>query len=85
MSRKSYEGLPSYEAGIKEGRQQVIEVFKNVYKPTILNMLALISETSEDDSAIELANDCYNYLLGVDFNTINFNDIINNSVSLARK
>ena len=28
MSRKSYEGLPSYEAGIRHGRNEAIEIYK---------------------------------------------------------
>lgn len=79
MARRSYEGLPSYEAGIRHGRNEVIEIYDRVYKPTALNMLNLIIDTTDDESVLELANDCYNYLLGADFKTFNYNDIINNS------
>lgn len=79
MARRSYEGLPSYEAGIRHGRNEAIEIYNRVYKPTVLNMLNLILDTANDESVLELANDCYNYLLGADFKTFNYNDIINNS------
>lgn len=79
MARRSYEGLPSYEAGIRHGRNEAIEIYDRVYKPTVLNMLALILDTANDESVLELANDCYNYLLGADFKTFNYDDIINNS------
>ena len=79
MARRSYEGLPSYEAGIRHGRNEAIEIYDRVYKPTALNMLNLIIDTTDDESVLELANDCYNYLLGADFKTFNYNDIINNS------
>lgn len=79
MARRSYEGLPSYEAGIRHGRNETIEIYDRVYKPTALNMLNLIIDTTDDESVLELANDCYNYLLGADFKTFNYNDIINNS------
>lgn len=79
MARRSYEGLPSYEAGIRHGRNEAIEIFDRIYKPTVLNMLNLIIDTTDDESILELANDCYNYLLGADFKTFNYNDIINNS------
>lgn len=79
MARRSYEGLPSYEAGIRHGRNEAIEIFDRIYKPTVLNMLNLILDTANDESVLELANDCYNYLLGADFKTFNYNDIINNS------
>ncbi len=79
MARRSYEGLPSYEAGIRHGRNEAIEIYDRVYKPTVLNMLNLILDTANDESVLELANDCYNYLLGADFKTFNYNDIINNS------
>ena len=78
MARRSYEGLPSYEAGIRHGRNEAIEIYDRVYKPTVLNMLALISEETDDETILELANDCYNYLLGADFKTFNYNDVINN-------
>lgn len=80
MTRRSYEGLPSYEAGIRHGRNEAIEIYDRVYKPTVLNMLNLILDTANDESVLELANDCYNYLLGADFKTFNYNDIINNSL-----
>ena len=79
MARRYYEGLPSYEAGIRHGRNEAIEIYNRVYKPTVLNMLNLILDTANDESVLELANDCYNYLLGADFKTFNYNDIINNS------
>ena len=79
MARRSYEGLPSYEAGIRHGRNEAIEIFDRIYKPTVLNMLNLILDTANDESVLELANDCYNYLLGADFKTFNYNDISNNS------
>ena len=79
MARRSYEGLPSYEAGIRHGRNEAIEIYDRVYKPTVLNMLNLILDTANDESVLELANDCYNYLLGADFKTFNYNDVINNS------
>ena len=78
MARRSYEGLPSYEAGIRHGRNEAIEIYDRVYKPTVLNMLNLILDTANDESVLELANDCYNYLLGADFKTFNYDDIINN-------
>lgn len=80
MARRSYEGLPSYEAGIRHGRNEAIEIYDRVYKPTVLNMLNLILDTANDESVLELANDCYNYLLGADFKTFNYDDIINNGV-----
>ncbi len=80
MARRSYEGLPSYEAGIRHGRNEAIEIFDRIYKPTVLNMLNLILDTANEESVLELADDCYNYLLGVDFKTFNYNDIINNSL-----
>jgi hypothetical protein len=67
MARRSYEGLPSYEAGIRHGRNEAIEIYNGIYKPTVLNMLALILESTEDETVLELTNDCYNYLLGTDF------------------
>ena len=79
MARRSYEGLPSYEAGIRHGKNEAIEIYNGIYKPTILNMLILIIESTDDDTVLELANDCYNYLLGADFKTFNYNDVINNS------
>lgn len=80
MARRSYEGLPSYEAGIRHGRIEAIEIYNRVYKPTVLNMLNLILDTANEESVLELADDCYNYLLGADFKTFNYNDIINNSL-----
>lgn len=80
MARRSYEGLPSYEAGIRHGRNEAIEIFDRIYKPTVLNMLNLILDTANEESVLELADDCYNYLLGADFKTFNYNDIINNSL-----
>ena len=80
MARRSYEGLPSYEAGIRHGRNEAIEIYNRVYKPTVLNMLNLILDTANEESVLELADDCYNYLLGADFKTFNYNDIINNSL-----
>ena len=69
-AKKAYEGTAAYEAGIKEGRAQMAEEFCENVRPTILNMLALISEDTEEDSTRELANDCYNYLMGIDFEFI---------------
>ena len=80
MARRSYEGLPSYEAGIRHGRIEAIEIFDRIYKPTVLNMLNLIIDTTDDESVLELANDCYNYLLGADFKTFNYEDVIDNGV-----
>lgn len=80
MARRSYEGLPSYEAGIRHGRNEAIEIYDRIYKPTVLNMLNLIIDTTDDESVLELANDCYNYLLGADFKTFNYEDVIGNGV-----
>lgn len=82
MARRSYEGLPSYEAGIRHGKNEAIEIYNGIYKPTILNMLILIIESTDDDTVLELANDCYNYLLGADFKTFNYNDVIGNGVKI---
>ena len=49
MSRKSYEGLPSYEAGIRHGRNEAIEIYNSIYKPTVLNMLTLVIDATEDE------------------------------------
>lgn len=82
MSRKSYEGLPSYEAGIRHGRNEVIAIYNSIYKPTVLNMLTLILESTEDETVLELTNDCYNYLLGADFKAYKYEDVINNGVKI---
>lgn len=84
MSRNSYEGLPSYEAGIRHGRNEAIEIYNSIYKPTVLNMLTLILDATEDETVLELANDCYNYLLGADFKAFKYEDVINNGVKLEK-
>ena len=70
MAKKAYEGMLAYEAGKREGRIEIICQIYEDYLPTVMNMLALISETSKEDSTIELANDTYNYI-----NTILFKDL----------
>lgn len=82
MSRKSYEGLPSYEAGIRHGKNEAIEIYNRIYKPTVLNMLTLILEATEDETVLELANDCYNYLLGADFKVFKHEDVISNGIKI---
>lgn len=84
MSRKSYEGLPSYEAGIRHGRNEAIEIYNGIYKPTVLNMLTLILDATEDETVLELANDCYNYLLGADFKAFKYEDVISNGIKLEK-
>lgn len=69
-ARKAYEGMAAYEAGVKEGREQMIDQFCEFVCPTVLNMLALISEDTNEESTAELANDCYNFLMGVEFKAI---------------
>ena len=71
---KAYEGMKAFQAGIEEGRAQVVNEFNVRWRPRILNMLALISETSEEDSTIELANDIYNYIIAVDIDTFTVDD-----------
>ena len=71
MARRSYEGLPSYEAGIRHGKNEAIEIYNGIYKPTILNMLILIIESTDDDTVLELTNDCYNYLIEADIKNFN--------------
>jgi len=82
MSRKSYEGLPSYEAGIRHGKNEAIEIYNRIYKPTVLNMLMLILESTEDETVLELTNDCYNYLLGADFKAYKYEDVISNGIKI---
>lgn len=65
---KPYEGMAAYEAGKREGRVEMISEFCEEIGPAILNMLALISETTEEDSTAELANDCYNYINSLTYN-----------------
>lgn len=84
MSKKSYEGLPSYEAGIRHGKDEAIELFNGIYKPTVLNMLTLILESTEDEVVLELTNDCYNYLLGADFRVFKREDVISNGIKLDK-
>ena len=84
MSRKSYEGLPSYEAGIRHGRNEAIEIYNSIYKPTVLNMLTLVLDATEDETVLELTNDCYNYLLGADFKAFKYEDVISNGVKLEK-
>ena len=57
-----------------------MKLVSDMEEPTVLNMLNLILDTANEESVLELADDCYNYLLGVDFKTFNYNDIINNSL-----
>ena len=65
---KPYEGMAAYNAGIREGRVEAISEFCEQMAPEILNMLALISDTTEEDSTRELANDCYNYISRLAYN-----------------
>lgn len=65
---KPYEGMAAYKAGKREGRVEMISEFCEQIGPSILNMLALISETTEEDSTRELANDCYNYVNSLAYN-----------------
>lgn len=65
---KPYEGMAAYEAGKREGRVEMISEFCEQIGPSILNMFALISETTEEDSTRELANDCYNYVNSLAYN-----------------
>lgn len=65
---KPYEGMAAYTAGIREGRLEMISEFFEEIGPTIQNMLALIIDTTEEDSTRELANDCYNYLQTLSYN-----------------
>lgn len=65
---KAYEGMAAYSAGIREGRVEAISEFYEKIGPTIQNMLALISDTTEEDSTRELANDAYNYLNSLVYN-----------------
>lgn len=67
---KPYEGMPAYEAGIKEGKKQVISYLKDFYCPVILSMLELIAESSNDSLITEITNDCYNYVKGQNFEKI---------------
>ena len=84
MSKRSYDGLPSYKAGIKHGRNETIEIYNRIYKPTVLNMLALILDATEDETVLELANDCYNYLLGADFKAFKYEDVIGNGIKIEK-
>lgn len=65
---KAYEGMAAYEAGKREGRVEAITEFCEEIGPTILNMLALIEDTTEEDSTRELAMDCYNYIHNLAYN-----------------
>ena len=80
---KPYEGMAAYEAGKREGRVEMISEFCEQIGPSILNMLALISETTEEDSTRELANDCYNYVNSLAYNEMDI--IFKDEVLEARK
>ena len=69
-AKKAYEGMPAYEAGKRDGRLEVICQIYEEYVPTVMNMLALIIETTEDDADKELACDAYNYINGIMFNEL---------------
>lgn len=84
MSRKSYEGLPSYEAGIRHGKNEAIEIYNSIYKPTVLNMLSLVLDATEDETVLELVNNCYDYLLGADFKVFKYEDVISNGVKIGK-
>ena len=66
---RAYEGMPAYIAGIEEGKSQVVKEFNEHWRPTVLNMLALIEDTSEEESTIELARDIYDYITAVNIDT----------------
>lgn len=66
---KSYEGMPAYEAGIEEGKEQIIKSFETWRVPA-LNMLSLILESTEEDYTYELANDCYNCLVDIEYESL---------------
>ena len=80
---KPYEGMAAYEAGKREGRVEMISEFCEQIGPSILNMLALISETTEEDSTRELANDCYNYVNSLAYNEMDI--VFKDEVLEARK
>jgi len=80
---KPYEGMAAYEAGKREGRVEMISEFYEQIGPSILNMLALISETTEEDSTRELANDCYNYVNSLAYNEMDI--VFKDEVLEARK
>lgn len=65
---KPYEGMAAYNAGVREGRVEAISEFYEQMSPEVLNMLALISDTTEEDSTRELANDCYNHIRRMTYN-----------------
>lgn len=65
---KPYEGMAAYNAGIREGRVEMISEFCEEIGPTIQNMLALIADTTKEDSTRELAQDAYNYLSKLVYN-----------------
>lgn len=80
---KPYEGMAAYEAGKREGRVEMISEFCEQIGPSILNMLALISETTEEDNTRELANDCYNYVNSLTYNEMDI--VFKDEVLEARK
>lgn len=83
---KAFEGMAAYDAGIKEGRKQMIEQFGRVLRPTALNMIALIIDQTEEDWTEELANDVYNYLSGIDFEILPvMEEVGNGEVQLAEE
>ena len=65
---KSYEGMAAYKAGMREGRVEAISEFCEEMGPGILNRLALIVETTKENSTKELALDCYNYINSLAYN-----------------
>lgn len=65
---KPYEGMAAYKAGMREGRVEAISEFCEETGPSILNRLALIVETTKEDSTKELALDCYNYINSLAYN-----------------
>lgn len=65
---KPYEGMAAYTAGKREGRVEAISEFYEEMEPAILNMLALIIDTTKEDSTKELALDCYNYISKMTYN-----------------
>ena len=65
---KPYEGMAAYTAGKREGRVEAILEFYEEMGPAILNMLALIIDTTKEDSTKQLALDCYNYISKMAYN-----------------
>lgn len=67
---KAYEGMPAYEAGVKDGREELAKQFRDEVFPYIVNRLALVLEFNKEEFVEELINECIEYLTETEFETL---------------